>query len=307
MIRTGKQRLPTMADHFKFRHDRVRQASYALIADENKKAVHLKIGGLLFENIAPHLYEDNIFDVIHHLNMAAELICDRQERDETAELNLVAGNKAKTLAAFEPAFSHYMMGLRLLDENSWHRRYNLTLKLHVECAETARLCGKFAETQRLFDIVTQNARTVLDRVDVYQTRILSLISEDRRFEALDMTRKILREIGIDLPVQPTADDIRKILEQTIADLSKINVEDLADLPEMTDPFKLAAMKIMGSIFGATYQLSREWFVILVCEQVKLSFLYGNFSNSAIAYSGFGIILSGFIGDIETVSTGVGPR
>lgn len=296
---TSTEILPAAADNFKFRHDRVRQASYALIAEENKKPVHLKIGGLLFENIAPLLYEENIFDMIHHLNMAQDLIVDRQERDETAELNLVAGNKAKTLAAFEPAFNHYTIGLRFLDENSWQRRYNLTLKLHVECAEAARLCGKFTEIQRLLDVVIQNARTILDRADIYQTRILSLISEDRRLEALKMTREILRKIGIDLPMQPTADDIRQILEQTINDLSQTNVEDLADLAEMTDPSKLAAMRIMGSIFGATYQLSREWFVILVCQQVKLSFQYGNFSNSAIAYSGLGIILCGHIGDIET--------
>ncbi|MBC2716590.1 MAG: sigma 54-interacting transcriptional regulator [Desulfobacteraceae bacterium] len=299
VMSTNEEILPAMAENFKFRHDRVRQASYALIADENKKPVHLKIGGLLFENIAPHLYEENIFDMIHHLNMAADLICDLQERDETAELNLVAGNKAKTLAAFEPALSHYTIGLQLLDENSWQRRYNLTLKLHVECAEAARLCGKFTETQRLFDVVMQNARTVLDRVEIYQTRILSLISEDRRIEAIGMTREILKKIGVDLPTQPTIDDIHQILEETIADLSGTNVEDLADLPEMTDPSKLAAMKIMGSIFGASYQLSRDWFVILVCQQVKLSIQYGNFSNSAIAYSGFGIILCGHVGDIET--------
>jgi PAS domain S-box-containing protein len=284
--------------NFKFRHDRVRQASYTLITDENKNSVHLKIGRLLFENIAPPSYEEHIFDVIHHLNMAESLIQNLQERDETAELNLVAGNKAKTLAAFEPAFSHYQTGLLFLGENSWQRRYNLTLKLHVECAEAARLCGNTPEAYRLFDVVSQNALNILDCVDIYQTKILSLISEDRRMEALGLTHKILKEIGIELPANPTADDINRILEQTTTELSEINIEELADLPEMTDPSTLAAMRIMGAIFGATYQLSREWFIILVCQQVKLSVHYGNFSNSAIAYSGFGIILSGYIGDIE---------
>ena len=214
-IHSNEELLPAMTENFKFRHDRVRQASYALIAEENKKTIHLKIGRLLIENISPHLYEENIFDMIHHVNMAAELIGDRQELDEAAELNLVAGNKAKTLAAFEPALSHYTIGLQLLDDNSWRRRYALTLKLHVECAEAARLCGKYTETQRLFDVVIQNARTVLDRVEIYQIRILSLISEDRRLEALKMTREILKDIGVVLPVQPTVDDINRILEKTI--------------------------------------------------------------------------------------------
>lgn len=295
----NRENLPNIAEHFKFRHDRVRQASYSLIAEQNKKAVHLQIGELLFENIDRHLYEENIFDVIHHLNMAADLICDRRERDETAEMNLIAGNRAKSLAAFKPALEYYTMGLMLLDENSWQRQYSLTLKLHIECAEAARLCGDYEETQKLFHAAVQNTKMVLDRVDIYQTRILSLISDNRRMEALDLVREILKEIGIDLPAQPTTDDISQILEQTMEVVSGKKIEDLADLPIMTDPSKLAAMKIMGAIFGATYQLSREWFVVLVCEQVKLSILYGSFSNSAIAYSGFGIILCGHVGDIDT--------
>ena len=296
--RNNKENLMAITEYFKFRHDRVRQASYALIADEDKKSVHLKIGTLLFNNISPQRYEENIFDMIHHLNIASDLICDRKERDETAEMNLIAGNKAMSLTAFEPAFRHYAMGLRLLDDKGWKRQYRLTLKLYTGCAEAARLCGDYKETVRIFDVVIQNAKTDLDRVDIYQSRILSLISEDHRMEALDMTRQFLKEFDIDLPAQPTLDNVHKILEQTMADLSGTNIEDLADLPEMTALSKLAAAKIMGSIFATTYQMSREWFLILICQQVRISFVHGNFSNSAIAYSGFGVILCGHVGDIE---------
>ena len=294
----GDVSMPLPAETFRFRHDRVRQAAYALIPDADKEPIHLHIGRILLDSLDPRQQSDEIFNVIHHLNMAADRITDRQERDEIAELNLVAGIKARSLAAFEPAFTYFSNGLRLLNENGWRRQYNLSLKLHLECTEAARLCGNLEEMEKRFDSVMENGRRVLDRVDAFQSRIQSYISRNRRLEALAMSQRILKEIGVDLPERPTLADMRAILDDTIAEASARRIDTLPELPRMNDPDHLAAMKIMGTVFGATYQLSLEWFVILVCQQVKLSLRHGNTSSSAIAYGGFGIILCGIVGDIE---------
>lgn len=284
---------------FNFRHDRIRQASYALIDEKNRIPVHLKIGWLIYENLSgDQLAEESVYEVLHHLNMATRLIVDQQEKDEVAELNLIAGIKAKESSAFEPAFAYFSSGIKLLDQNSWDRHYHLSLRLYEECAEAALLCGIVNDAKKLIEIVLRNARTIFDRLGVFLIRIRALISSGHRKEALVMAHKILQEFGMNLPEHPTHGDAQSILINTIKELSSRPIEDLGNLKSIKTPLHLAEMKIIESIVGPAYQVSPEWFIILVCQQVRLSVKYGNTANSAIAYIFFGVIVCGYTDDID---------
>lgn len=69
---------------------------------------------------------------------------------------------------------------------------------------------------------------------------------------------------------------------------------------MTDPYKLAAMRILSSVVSAAHFASPDLLPLLVLKQVNLSIKYGNTSLSAYAYATYGLILAGeLIGDIET--------
>ena len=81
---------------YKFLHDRVQQAAYALIADEAKREVHLTVGRLLLSHCHAAELEEQIFTIVHHLNLGRGLIADQAERIVLARLNLSAGQKAKS-------------------------------------------------------------------------------------------------------------------------------------------------------------------------------------------------------------------
>ena len=116
---------------YKFLHDRVQQAAYALIPEEEKKQVHLQIGRLLLKNITEDELQNNIFDIVNQLNEASDLITEQLEKDELAQLNLQAGKKAKASTAYEPALRYLETGLKLLPFNSWENQYKLTLDIHI--------------------------------------------------------------------------------------------------------------------------------------------------------------------------------
>ena len=94
---------------YKFLHDRVQQAAYSLIPEIEKKFTLLKIGRLLLEKITEADKEEKIFDIVNHLNYGIELITHSVERENLAQLNLFAGQKAKKSTAYTAASQIYQL------------------------------------------------------------------------------------------------------------------------------------------------------------------------------------------------------
>ena len=65
----------TLKSSFRFLHDRVQQAAYQQIPEEDRKALHWKIGQLILRNIPPEKQEERIFDIVSHLNLGFGELC----------------------------------------------------------------------------------------------------------------------------------------------------------------------------------------------------------------------------------------
>ena len=284
--------------NFKFLHDRVQQAAYALIDESYKQVTHLQIGRLLWQNTASELLLEKIFEIVDHLNLGIELINDESERTEIAKLNLMAGQKAKAAAAHAAATKYLQAGLALLADFSWETEYELTLSLHTEAAEAAFLNGDFEEIQRLGQIVQNCARTLLDTVKVYEVQIQVYMGQNKLLEALNTGLQVLKQLGVEFPDSPDPSDIGQALGETATILSTTRIKTLIDLPEMTDPHQLAVIRILSRIFSACYSTVSSLVPLTVCKQVNLSVQYGNAAVSPFAYAVYSLLLCGAIGDIE---------
>src|SRR5919202_1984858 len=283
---------------FKFLHDRVQQAAYALINDSYKQVTHLQIGRLLWQNTASEALLEKTFEIVDHLNLGIELITDEAERIEVAKLNLIAGQKAKAATAYVAAAKYLQAGLGLLVNFSWDTEYELTLSLHTEAAEAAFLNGDFEAMQRLAEIVQNCAKTLLDSVKVYEVKIQAYMGQNKLLEALNKGLKILKQLGIEFPNSPNTSDIGQALGETAAILSGTRTEELIDLPEMTDPHRLEAIRILSRIFSVCYCGLPSLAPLTVCKQVDLSVQYGNAAVSPFAYAVYGLLLCGIVGDID---------
>ncbi|MES9969970.1 MAG: AAA family ATPase, partial [Candidatus Thiodiazotropha sp.] len=85
---------------YRFLHDRVQEAAYALIPDQQRSQLHLAIGRQLVSKSFGGKHEDMLFDVVNHLNRGVELITDPAEIMQLAELNAAAGRKASASIAY---------------------------------------------------------------------------------------------------------------------------------------------------------------------------------------------------------------
>ncbi|MBP5974044.1 PAS domain S-box protein [Brasilonema sp. CT11] len=283
---------------YKFLHDRVQQAAYALIDESQKQVVHLQIGRNLLEKTLPEQLSDRLFAIVDHLNQGIELVTAQPERTEIARLNLMAGQKAKAATAYEAAFKYLTTGLKLLNPESWQTEYNLTLALYSEAAGAAYLHGRFDEMEQLVEAVLDCAKTVIDKVQVYDSRIQGYLSQGNLKEALKIGSEVLKLLGLDLIENPSQVDIQRELESTAALLAEREIEDLINLPEMTAPEPVAAMSILANIGAAAFIMSPALVILITCKTVNLSINYGNAIWSSLYYAAYGFVLCGVVQDIE---------
>ncbi len=284
---------------YKFAHDRVQQAVYSLIPAADKQAVHWRIGQLLLRNTPPDKREQKIFDIVNQLNQGRECIASTGDREELAQLNLMAGKKAKASAAYQPAFNYLQVGLSLLGEESWERQYELILALHVEAAESAYLSDDFDRMEQLAAVVRDRARTVLDKVRIYRVTVLGYANQHKLAEAMRSGLEILALLGINLPENPSFADIGQAIAETQAVWAGKRIEELIDLPEMTDPEKLAAMDLLFDVIHPAYDGNPGLFTLCALQMVNLSVKYGNAPLSAQGYGSYGIVLCGVVFDIDS--------
>ncbi|MEG4171752.1 MULTISPECIES: AAA family ATPase [unclassified Microcoleus] len=283
---------------YKFLHDRVQQAAYSLIPEDQKRSTHLKIGQLLFKETSEVEREERIFEMVNHLNMAIKLVSDRVQREEFAQLNLVAGRKAKAATAYATAFECLSNGIELLAMDCWDSQYQLTLNLYEEAVEAAFLSGEFEQMDRWVQIVLQQARTSLDTVKVYTVRIQSYIAQNNLPLAEQTALIVLKQLGVEFPENPSPERVQQTQDETKRKFASHTLEELINLPEMTDSYYLAALRILGTVVSASYQSASKLFPLIVCKPIELSLTYGNAPTSAFSYAWYGLIHAGTGGDID---------
>ncbi len=283
---------------YAFAHNRIQQAAYSLIPQQERQEVHWRIGYLLLLDILPAQREDHIFDIVNQLNYGRAFVSDQEECDELASLNLIAGRKAKASAAYEPAATYLHLGLDLLNAQSWHTQYVLALALHTEATELAYLNADFATMESLGAQVLHHAGSVLDTVPVYGVYIRALIAQSKHAEAVATALHILEQLGIHFPKEPDSEDIATGLEESRDALNDKPIHELLNLPEMTDPYKLAAMRILTSTLNAAYVAHPGLMTLITCKMVALSVNYGCTPMSAHAYASYGLLLCGDLDDID---------
>ena len=288
-----------LVQEYKFLHDRVQQAAYALIAEEQLQAVYLQIGYLLLKNNEAETISTNIFEIVDRLNIGRNLVIDRQECEKIATLNLIAGQKAKKASAHSAALHYLTIGIELLPVDRWQFQYALTLALHEEATEAAYLSGEVQQIEEWALIVLRQANTILDKIKVYETKIQTCMVQCRQTEAIKIGLEVLELLGITLPKTLTEVDFQRYLKEKVDYFNAISTEDLLGLPLMREPDKLAAMQILSSLIGAAFQTAPALLPLIVLEQINLSVRYGNTSSSSFAYATYGgIVLNGIMQDFE---------
>ena len=286
---------------YRFLHDRIQQAAYSLIRDDRKQTTHYHIGQLLLRQIPPEAREERIFELVSQLNFGTALITEQTERDELAGLNLTACRRAKAATAYQAGCEYASTGLSLLGQHAWQRQYEKTLALHELAAELAYLCGDLDRMEQFIDVAIAQARSVSEKVNVYQIKIQSNVAQNRSTEAIAIAQQVLKQLGVTLTPSPTPDDIRQEIQEIEELIAHKNIQDFVHLPVMTDAQHIGIVRVASSVIGAAIISGSPLLPLFVCLSVKQSLRYGNTPASGFAYTVYGIILCNLLQAVDTAT------
>jgi PAS domain S-box-containing protein len=283
---------------YKFVHDRVQEAAYSLIPEASRAAAHLRIGQLLMARMPSERREEAVFEIVNQLNRGATLLTSQDEREQLAELNLLAGKRAKASTAYASALTYLIAGAALLAEDSWKRRHELFFSLELIRAECEFLTGALAAAEQRLNILSTRTATTIERAAVASLRADLYVTLGQSSRAVTVGLDYLRFLGIDGSPHPTDEDVRREYNRIWSQIGSRTIEDLIDLPLMTDPASLATMEVLTKVGPPVLYTEPNLYALATCWAVNLSLERGNSDGSCIAYVQLGMVATHF-GDYQT--------
>ena len=284
-------------EEFRFVHDRIQQAVYSMIPEAQRQEIHLGLGKLLWTRDPGEKEEHKVFNIVTHLNLARELLAP-EDKDRLAELNLLAGKKAKASAALEPALQYLNTGLALVGDQGWQRRYELTLSLHDEAAEAAGLCGEYERMESLVGVTLAHAASSLDKVRAHTALIESETARGNTRGAIQRGIVALSVLGVHLPENPgKLTLVGQLLRTKFAFLGR-RPEDLLDLAEMDDRTASSAIHLMRRLAIPAFLGNPKLMAYLLFVQVRMVLSLGHTRWSSSIFASYGILLCGVLGDLD---------
>lgn len=289
---------------YRFTHDRVQQAAYAMIPAAERGALHLSVGRhwLAMSSEGPQL-EERLFEIVGHLNLGREQLSDGAERLSLARFNLRAAARAKAAAAHANALELAGVCRALLGSQPWQEQPDLCYGAQLITAECRYLSGSVEPAFQAIAELEQNARNLLERVPARNLRSLLLTNQGRLIEASSESVATLRLLGVTMPDPADKAELGQSIGQKFGAfqgaLAGRSIESFADIPAMTDPEKLALASSFALAIPAAFQSNSELMVLMTLNAVQLPLQYGTSPVSSFFYELYGIVHIVVTGDYAT--------
>ncbi len=284
---------------YRFVHDRVQEAAYSLVPESLRGHAHLRIGKLLLDHHERGSREEAVFVLVGQLNRGSALISSRDEREQLAELNLIAGKRARAAAAHASALSYLVAGAALLGAEHWVRRYPLSFELEFYRAECEFLTGNISSSEGRLVALSLRCEDAVERALVACLLADVYVALRQLEQSVAVGLEYLHRAGLEIPAQPTAAQARAAYDKVSAALGGRSLEELLGLPLMTDPASRATLDVLAKIVRcAATQMDENLLCLLLCAAVELSLEHGHCDSSCYVYEYFGVNAGWQFGDFE---------
>ncbi|MBK8704606.1 MAG: hypothetical protein IPN33_14060 [Saprospiraceae bacterium] len=181
---------------YQFAHDKVQQVFYSLIPESERQQTHFEIGKLLFDSLSSDQIDDQIFQLVFHLNFGAGRITNYQQAKWLAQLNLNAGKTAKKIIAYDAAYNYLSLAQQLVGEKIWKDDGDLALELGQEFLDCAYQTNRFEEAELYFDSLLTRIPDNVKKAELYYRKMIQYQHLSKIDNILDIGLKGLNLLGL---------------------------------------------------------------------------------------------------------------
>jgi predicted ATPase/class 3 adenylate cyclase len=278
---------------YRFQHDHVQRAAYALIDERHRQVVHLSVGRLLQRHALDAPSSEQLIAIVGHLNAGRQGIHDPAERMMLMRLNLHAAQLVHRWSSYESALAYLRVGQELMPADPWSSEPALTRVLLTELQQCAYLTGRYDEAERWIDMLLEHAENDMERAELLAMCTRQYATTGKMDASMRAAFTGLALLGIPVCNAPDSVDIRRERTAVRRHLAGRRVADLIHAPPLTDPVQKLASRLLMEIFPAAFLSgSGNLFPFLVLRAVNISLRYGTGSESAFTYAAYGMLLCG---------------
>ncbi len=233
-----------------------------------------------------------MFEVVSQLTRGIVLVTDPAERESIRRLDVVAGRRARSSAAYASARAFLDIAASLLAHDAWSTRFEEAFALHLDLAECEYLAGDFQCADELLEALLARAGSDLDRARVHLLRIALYQRSGRLGDAWQSAQESLLPFGVSFPEseQEIAAAFDAEQRAIAAALVGRRIADLVDAPAMTSPGLRMAVRLLIRAGVTAYNLRPQCFGLLAAFATRLSILHGSTEDSTPAYCTYAKVL-----------------
>ena len=278
----------------RFVHDKIREATYTLLSEDEKAKNHYFIGTTYLKMAKPEEIKELVFTIVNQLNQGIKFM-SADEKVRLIDLNIIAGDKALASSAYETSLNCFQISASLLSKESWEHNYDLTLNIFTKLGRLEYLTGLHTEAEAHFDLIIEKAKTTLEKISVYETKIELYTSRNQLRESLTIGIHALELLGIRFPEvhDPTSE-----IGLSFQLMGTRKVSELLDVPLNFDPNQFAILRLLASCVTPSFISLPSMFPLIVMKIVNISLESGNFVTSPIGYAFYGNILCSAVGNYD---------
>ncbi|MGF1740492.1 AAA family ATPase [Vibrio profundum] len=289
-------------NEYKFVHDRVQEASYSMLSNNEKNELHSKIGWTLYQ-ASMGIIGDNVLDITDHLNLGIDSITKKDEILLLAKLNCESGIRSKHAVAYDVAIKYFQIAKNILTDADWGSSYDLCFSVYLEGGECSYFQGDFDGFSSMMDTVFEKSQNVLDRCRVYQQRIAQSTTLGDYNNAIRQGISAISLLGVNLP---DIDDEKGINNYFVNEYNwfdeswgkKKRILELYDLPISELEKEEMLISILSSILDSVTLGFPNYLRVVTITIINQSIKSGHTKYTPIGYSFHGLVIHEVFKNVE---------
>lgn len=282
--------------YFRFSHESVYKKILDMTDEASRMEISYAYGHLLLEK--GYGTTEELGNLLIHMNDAAPLLINSEEKRELARMNLEYAFRLKWIGIIDKALEHVAVGLNLLRTEQFNETDPLSFRLHLERAELSYLNKQFDEAESYFDALIGNCVIPINQAKALRIKMILYVNQGKMKETIILAEYALKALGVSFDGTPSSIKVgRELLNYNIGIFHK-EIADLEKLPVSTDVEIFLITQIYMTLISVSYLVGKNLFIYVILRILNMTLRHGLTVHSSYAFSIYGLIAGSALGNPE---------